>query len=363
MDPSSDSRMAQLVLEAPEPGTGPAAGLRARLRTYSAGLLSPLPRGRTGQRPARLRPADLVLVGYGALAMLVLTGPASHLPGALRSGAFFGATAVGLLLVRAAEARWARQRWLGVVGDFWMLPVASFGHGQMGPLADFLHPGRLYDGWLARADLELFGGHASAALAGLPPWGMDVLMVCYYLHFVWALALGLVLWQRGRRADFDEYLGALSLVILTTYGLYAVVPAVGPRFFLLDAFSGPLQGTAVTGVLDAVMRTPAFVRDCFPSGHTGVTLVVAIYAARFAPRFFAVAVLPLAGLVVATIAGRFHYVTDLLVALPLAAACVAAAVTARRAERRVAAGWGYARARAPLLRQRRADRRQAPRTV
>ena len=73
------------------------------------------------------------------------------------------------------------------------------------------------------------------------------------------------------------------------------------------------------------MLHAAFLRDCFPSGHTGLALVVLITAWRRARRVFWTALLPYAGLVAATLAGRFHYSVDLVAAIPLACAVAAGA--------------------------------------
>ena len=54
-----------------------------------------------------------------------------------------------------------------------------------------------------------------------------------------------------------------------------------------------------------------------PSGHTGVTLLVLFYAFRFARRVFWTMLLPGVGLIVATLAGRFHYAIDLVAVVPM----------------------------------------------
>lgn len=271
------------------------------------------------------KPVDCVLVAVCALAALALVGPCRWAPGALRSAGGFAAFALGLMLFRAAQARWPRVRPLRWVADFWLLPVAGLGHELLNPLVDALTP-VLRDAQLARIEERLFGVQASVVLSNaVPPWLMDVLMVCYYGHFVWAVALGATLYLHRRIAAFDEFLLALGLFFAMGYAAYIAVPAIGPRLFLANAFPGPLQGVVVTPVLDSMMRTPAFIRDCFPSGHTGVTLLVLFYAFRFARRVFWTMLVPGLGLIVATVAGRFHYATDLVAVLPVVLLAAAAA--------------------------------------
>src|SRR5690606_11695452 len=71
-------------------------------------------------------------------------------------------------------------------------------------------------------------------------------------------------------------------------------------------------------------------RDCFPSGHTGITLLVLGYAWREERRFF-YAVLPVGVLlIVGTLAGRFHYGIDLVAAVPLTVTALAVAAALKR---------------------------------
>ncbi|WP_224248279.1 phosphatase PAP2 family protein [Hyalangium gracile] len=284
-----------------------------------------------GQRKVRLKAVDLIIIGACSLAALTLVGPARWAPGALESAAGFTLFALGPLVLRTAQAAWPRRRVLRWVADFWLLPVAMMGHELLNPLVDAFTP-VLKDAQLATMDERLFGTQVSVLVSNaVPPWLMDVLMVCYYGHFIWGLVLGLVLYFHKRVAAFDEYLLALGLFFTLGYSAYIVVPAIGPRFFLLGAFSGPLSGVFVTSLLDSMMRTPVFVRDCFPSGHTGATLLVLFYSFRFSRRVFWVMLLPGIGLIVATLAGRFHYATDLVAVLPLVVLVVGAAMALSRA--------------------------------
>lgn len=261
-----------------------------------------------------LRGVDVVLVSACSLAALVLVGPGRWAPDALSNAIVFAFFAGGLLVLRMLETAWPR---LTHVANFWLLPVAALSHSLLNPVVDAINPG-LKDAQLVALDERFFGGQAAVLLSqATPPWLNEVLMVCYYGHFVWPLVLGIVLYRAGRLTAFNEYLLGLSLFFSINYALYVFVPAIGPRFFLFGAFPEPIQGLVLTPYLDSMMRQPTFVRDCFPSGHTGATLLVLFYGFRFSRRFFAVMLLPGLGLITATLAGRFHYATDLMCAVPL----------------------------------------------
>ncbi|WP_426752181.1 phosphatase PAP2 family protein [Myxococcus sp. Y35] len=275
---------------------------------------------------------DLLIVASCALASLFLLGPGHWAPGALRCAGLFALMGVGPVVLRTLAASLPGHRWLHVIADWWLLPTAVLSHGWLSPVVDAINP-LLKDAQLVAADQRLFGVQAAVVLARIvPPWVNDVLLVCYYGHFIWALVLGLVLYRRPSAAEYDEYLTALGLLFCLNYAAYILVPAVGPRYFLIDAFDGPLRGT-VTPLLDSIMRTPMFARDCFPSGHTGATLLVFYYAWRFSRRVFWVMLLPGLGLIAATLVGRFHYATDLLCAVPLVMVVTGLALGASRAAR------------------------------
>jgi hypothetical protein len=285
------------------------------------------------ERPGgvHLRGVDLIILVSCSVAALSLVGPARWAPGSTRSTVHFALFALGPLVLRTLESYFPRNRFLAFVASFWLLPVLGFSHGLLNPLVTAVTP-VLRDAQLVAMDERLFGAQASVVLGELvPPWLTELLMLCYYGHFVWPVALGAVLYFTGRREAFDEYLIALSLFFSFNYLFYALVPAIGPRYYLFHQLPEPLQGLWLTPLLDSLMRAPPFARDCFPSGHTGTTLLVLVYAWRFSPRVFWVALVPGLGLIAATLVGRFHYATDLLCAVPLLAVVVSLSMALSRA--------------------------------
>jgi hypothetical protein len=283
------------------------------------------------QRKVRLKGVDLVVFAACSFAALMLVGPVRWAPGALTSAAGFAVFALGPLVLRTLQARWPRRRLLRWVADFWLVPVVLVGHELLNPLVDALNP-VLRDAQLALLEERLFGLQVSVLISNaVPPALQDVLMVCYYGHFLWAVLLSVVLYFHKRTAAFDELLLAMSLFFALCYTAYILVPAIGPRIFLASSFPGPLRGVLVTPFLESLMLTPRFIRDCFPSGHTGATLLVLFYAFRFSRRVFWTMLLPGLGLIVATLSGRFHYAVDLVAVLPLVVLVAGCAMAVSRA--------------------------------
>ena len=90
---------------------------------------------------------------------------------------------------------------------------------------------------------------------------------------------------------------------------------------------GVWKGTALR---DSFYNIP-MVRDCFPSGHTGLTLLV-LYRAldKKAYTFFFTMLVPAMLLIFSTVYCRFHYVTDLLCALLFISAVLCVDTAVRR---------------------------------
>lgn len=272
-----------------------------------------------------LRLSDLIVTGSATLVVAYLAFAGAWAPGATASMVVFGVIALGPLVFRALASSFPNIRVFDVIASFWLLPSVAVGHSFMGPVVDALNP-RLMDAQLAQLDVRIFGQHPSVWLEPrMGPWATELLMVAYYSYFLWPVILGAILYAKKMHRQFDEYILALTLYFSLNFALYATVPAIGPRFFLSDEFRAPLQGVYFTPLLDSMMRGTAFMRDCFPSGHTGATLLVMVFAYRYARGYFRVMAPAGCGVILATLVGRYHYGIDLLCALPLMLTAVSTA--------------------------------------
>jgi hypothetical protein len=188
---------------------------------------------------------------------------------------------------------------------------------SLDPVVDLVSPA-LLDGRLLAADRWLFGETPSVRLEPLlTPWFTEALLIGYLSYFTLIALPLLLIWVLRGEESHDEYARAMTLLFVVNLGFYVLVPAVGPRFQVAEAYAAPLRGVLFGDrIRDLFLHVPFF-RDCFPSGHTAGTLLALIYSRRRAPVFFWLA-LPLGALCIsATVLCRFHYGVDLLCALPL----------------------------------------------
>lgn len=299
------------------------------------------------QRAVRFTPADLLTAAFSFLLVVVglfRFGAVSDPLAILLVGAA-GLLPIGVARVRAAGATSVAAR---VALDFSMIASLLVIFDNLGPLIRAVNPVDR-DAWLIASDQWLFGTDPTRALESLAtPLLSDLLTVCYALYFFHPIVLAGLLWtddlrqaRIGFSREFPRFAFTILAVFYVSYAGYFAVPAIGPRFTIRH--DAPLPRGAVSTTIDATLdRLETNKRNCFPSGHSMVTVAVLIEGARRSRRTF-FGFLPFAlGLIAATVYGRYHYVTDVLAGLVLVTATVplARAAYGRLASRLDGAAWG-----------------------
>ncbi len=275
------------------------------------------------QRGVRFALADLLT--SGAAGLLLCVGVASGVPSRAPGATAQVAVAFLLPFVFAAvrARRPCRGTLLASIADFGPILPLLLVFDNLGPFivgtssVDF-------DPFLVAADRFLFLGSDPTRL--LEPFMssllLEILTVCYALYYFHPIVLGALLWKDdlrgpGRAARFPAYVFGMLLVFYVSYAGYFFAPAIGPRFTVPHA--GPLPRGTVAQAIDGTLdRLETSRHNCFPSGHTMVTVAVLVEAARRSRKTF-LGFLPFAlGLFLATVAGRYHYVVDVLAGVFLA---------------------------------------------
>ncbi len=273
-------------------------------------------------RKGALRVSEaILLVALGVLTLLAWAHR-GQVPGIIRGsfvtvGALFAVAALALGENKAGWRYWARE--------LLPVPVVPFIYLNLGRLIPLVNP-RAYDAALVTIDRALLGIETQAAMYALPlpATVVDILTLAYSMFYLLAVALIVVLGVR-RDPYLPRVAAAVVLTFVVSYAGYFLVPAYGPRTTVAQQRYQSLPGVLGDHVrlqLDEWEKTKT---DAFPSGHTMVTLAV-LYCARRRSRALYNALLPIGSLLVAaTILLTYHYVIDVLAAIPLTIASVAVA--------------------------------------
>jgi membrane-associated phospholipid phosphatase len=233
----------------------------------------------------------------------------------------YGLTALGYLLVILLDTRWPYKffellrRWAPYAG---ILPTFH----SLGYITQNIRPD--LDRYLIGIDYRMLGVHPTVWLERLAhPLFVDVLALAYSSYYFLPIVLALFLHFDQKHHELEHLFLAVTIGFFLSYVGYLLVPAIGPRFTLAALQHIPVKGQLVANQLLDFLNAGEFnKRDCFPSGHTGITLIVLYYAHAHHRRLFWV-LLPVASLLIlATVFLRLHYVIDVLAGFALAALAI-----------------------------------------
>jgi 2-polyprenyl-3-methyl-5-hydroxy-6-metoxy-1,4-benzoquinol methylase/membrane-associated phospholipid phosphatase len=283
--------------------------------------------------------ADILVIGFSILLIGLALVFRARMPMWRAVVGTSSSVIAGLLGLAALHSRWP-SRGVRFLHDWAFAPVAYLIYAETHWVTGPLHLGWLADDGLMAIDRALFGGNPIAWFARLShPWLTEVAQVAYTLFYPLVVAVGVELYARRPKAQFQLFVFACASGFLTCYLGYLLVPAVGPRFTVYDfaSIERDLPGVLFTPALRAFVNVGGLVptgvsreaalalahRDVFPSGHTLMTLVAIWWSWRFGLRvrwgITAIGTI----LVFATIYLRYHYAIDVLAGAAVAAACIA----------------------------------------
>jgi membrane-associated phospholipid phosphatase len=192
-----------------------------------------------------------------------------------------------------------------------LIPIT---YKELGYLIPRIHP-RDFDTALAAIDYRLLGVHPTIWLERFTwPVLTEVLQLTYSTYYFLPIILGAVLWRR-RTLEFYFWVFVIVLGFYVSYVGYISVPAIGPRFLteIAQAQTMPLTGVWLFAtVRETLDRAEGITRDCFPSGHTELTLLVLYYSRLFDRRVFWWLFPIGTGVIISTVYLRYHYLIDVL---------------------------------------------------
>ena len=270
------------------------------------------------RRDTRFWAVDKVILAYFAGSVVVILGWWSKLPDALPllAANVLGGASIVYQVRRPNPTSWMFRNW-------YPLPYVASCYKEM---ALFIPAMRSTDAdqWLADLDFRIWGAHPSVWLERVQmPVLTEFLQVVYTLFVPAVLYIAWLLWRRGRVRDFQYYAFLIALGFLSSYIGYALVPARGPRFLLRHLQHIPLQGLWLFQTLqNGLDRLESAHYDCFPSGHTELTILAWWGSRMISKRCFRVYLAYTPFLIFATVYLRYHYTVDLLAGIVAAAALI-----------------------------------------
>jgi membrane-associated phospholipid phosphatase len=152
------------------------------------------------------------------------------------------------------------------------------------------------------------------------PWFTDIMSFSYISYYFLPVILVVTLYLKNRGPEFDTAIFVLAFGYYVSFIGYILFPAIGPRYTLTHLYSVPLEGiTFLTDfVRDVLNALEGNKRDCMPSGHTQIVLMVLFLAHRYEKVLFYLFFPVVCGLILSTVYLRYHYVIDLFAGAAIA---------------------------------------------
>ena len=243
-----------------------------------------------------------------------------------RSLVFRYAILIGLLFVlRLSSGRSLVGKASAFFNTFSPILFVVLIYESLGDLIQYLQPD--IDPALAKADLLIFGVHPTLWMERwIVPWFTDTMSLAYLSYYFIPVIFVVTLYLKNRVLELDESIFILMFGYYISFVSYILFPAIGPRYTLSHLYSVPLEGSFITDfVRDTLNALEHNKRDCMPSGHTQVVLMVLFLAYRYERFLFYIFLPIICGLIVSTVYLRYHYVLDLFVGAVFAVGCAIAA--------------------------------------
>jgi len=269
----------------------------------------------------RSEPTDLIIAGY-----LMLFGIGLLVFGRQTPSARY---LVVVHLVLLAATWWIVVHWhdrtRGFTGFIRLLYVPilyTFLYSETQVAIHWLFPGFFdqqvvsFEHWLLGVDLNLWIRSIQYPL--LNEW----MMFGYFSYYLLIPLLALTLFFQHRAAELRQFVTAVTIAFVISYAGFILYPVEGPRHFFADQFQQPLAGYFFVPLVRWVIDGAAIHGGCMPSSHVAAASVVLIWAYRTIPRMGYALTPVVITLAIGTVWGRFHYISDVAVGLPIGIAAV-----------------------------------------
>jgi membrane-associated phospholipid phosphatase len=271
-------------------------------------------------RGTRFWAVDKLILAYFAGSVSLILGWWNQLPYA---AALLAANVLGGLLIVYQVKRPNPTTW--IFRNWYPVPIIGCCYKEMALFIPVMRHADS-DQWLADLDYRIWHANPTVWLERVQGPGLtEFLQVVYTLFLPAVLLIAWLLWRKGRYPELQYYLFLIALGFLASYIGYMFVPARGPRFLLKHLQHVPLHGMWLFKDMQQTLdRLESAHYDCFPSGHTELTMLASWGSRMVSKRLFQVYLAYTPCIIFATVYLRYHYTVDVMAGALLAIALILA---------------------------------------
>jgi len=220
---------------------------------------------------------------------------------------------LALLALAVSEIRrkWGGEKTVRFICDFSPIFFVIVIFELLGGIIPYLRPD--VDDLLMKSDLLLFSVQPTIWLERfLVPWLTDILAMAYVSYYFIPVVLITILYFWGKEEEFSLTICTLLLGYYLSYAGYIAMPTIGPRYTLQSLYNVPLHtGGIAESIINILNALEGNKRNCFPSGHTQMTLISLWFAFKYKRPLFWIYLPICTALIFSTVYLRYHYVIDI----------------------------------------------------
>lgn len=261
----------------------------------------------------RYHPTDLIVMAYCALTALLVLAFGRPLGQFADELSFYtGGLILSLYIGAFIDDRKSRlSAFIRLTYPVFLFPFFySMTQGLI-----FLFTNSFQDAGLVGFENSVFGFEMTRFLDKSAPNVVitEILSFCYFAYYFMIPGFFLPIFIKRDSRIFKEASAAVCLTFFPSYLLFSLYPIEGPRWHFAGEYVHTIDGPVFRQMVNYVIHNGAVHGGCMPSTHTAVALVFLLFCFRYY-RPWGWIMLPIViGLAMATVWGRFHYLSDVLV--------------------------------------------------
>lgn len=260
--------------------------------------------------PSRLRPVDLLLLGYlGFVSVVALARPEVAARGwVLLANALIGAL---ILLLARKDAGWFGPALREVYPLLLLIPL----YGTLDLLSGFGSVA-VHDATVQAWEAALFGGQPSREWwrAAPSPFWSTILHGAYFTYYAILIVPALVLFARGRLAELRGLMLSLMATFVFCYVWFILFPVAGP-YYEFPRPTGEFVNNPMARLVYTTLATGSSYGAAFPSSHVAASVAATIAAWRVSPRLGVGVAIPTVLLTIGVVYCQMHYAVDAVAGL------------------------------------------------
>jgi membrane-associated phospholipid phosphatase len=182
------------------------------------------------------------------------------------------------------------------------------------------HP---FDSVIVSIENAILGFDSSFVLQRFMEFWLNEVMNFFYISYYFLLPLTAIMLALKRSwISLEKLTLAAAVTFFVSYGIFVILPVVGPRIYLENIYYLPLDGPFFTPLAQQVVHSGGLQGGAMPSSHCAVALVAVWFIIKEFHFLKLPAYIVLIMLCASTVYGRYHYISDVVVGLTLGAICI-----------------------------------------